>query len=702
MDQFKLFLFGAPRFERAGKPIEIRLHKAIGLLVYLTVTKQVHSRDALATLFWPDSDQTSARASLRRTIYALGKTIGEGILTFGAETIGVDPQADLWIDLDVFQGLVRDCSSPDPSPDELPPECLSRLAEAARLYSDEFLAGFTLRDSPAFDEWQFFQAEQLRQSLAQVLVRLIHAHETNGALEPAILYARRWLALDPLHEPAHRTLMQLYSESGQQAAALRQYQQCVKILDEELHILPQPETSALYEKIRLGREPGPTTKALARPMTRYVQSGDVHIAYQVVGEGPVDVVFIGGWLSHLEQTWEEPGLAQFYQRLASFSRLILFDKRGVGLSDRVGHPPTLENTMDDVLAVMGAVGCERAVLFGVSEGGTSSALFAATYPQRVSGLILYGTPAKGTKSADYPWALTLEQYDKWLDQIMVNWGEALNLEIFAPSRANDERFSEWWSKSLRLASSPGEVRAVLEVLRDIDVRVALSTIRVPTLVIHRTGDRAIRVGNGRFIASQIPGAKYVELPGDDHWWWVGNAEGFMSQVERFVAELKEPGPLDRILATILVIELTKGIQSLGEAHGQNALVKYHELVSEQIARFRGNEIQRSDYRLMAMFDGPSRAIQCASAVSLSARQMGLAVRAGLHTGECELGGTGVSGVAVQVAINVMERAAIGQVVVSNTVKDLVIGARFTFKEHGQWNLKTFPGEWRLFVLDTNE
>jgi DNA-binding SARP family transcriptional activator/pimeloyl-ACP methyl ester carboxylesterase len=695
MDQFKLFLFGAPRFERAGRPIEISLHKAIGLLVYLAVTKQVYSRDTLATLFWPDSDQTSARASLRRTIYALGKTIGEGVFAFGADTIGLDPQANLWIDLDIFQSLVRDCSSPDPSPDELSPECLARLAEATRLYSDEFLAGFTLRDSPAFDEWQFFQAEQLRQSLAQVLVRLIHTHETSGAFEPAILYARRWLALDPMHEPAHRKLMQLYNGSGQQAAALRQYQQCVKVLDEELHLPPQPETSELYERIRLGREPGPTVKTVERPTTRYVQSGDVHIAYQVLGHGPVDVVFIGGWLSHLEQIWEEPGLAQFFRRLASFSRLILFDKRGVGLSDRVGYPPTLENTMDDVLAVMGAAGCERAVLFGVSEGGTSSALFAATYPQRASGLILYGTLAKGTKSADYPWALTLEQYDKWLDQIMVNWGEALDLEIFAPSRAHDERFSEWWSKSLRLASSPGEVRAVLEVMRDSDVRVALSTIRVPALVIHRTGDRAIYVGSGRFIARQIPGAKYVELPGDDHWWWVGNAQDILNQVEKFLIELKQPGPPDRILATILAIELING-------DSPRTVVKYHELVGEQIARFRGNEIRRSDYRLIAMFDGPSRAIQCASAASMSARQIGLEVRAGLHTGECELGRIGVSGVAVQVAINVMEKAASGQVVVSNTIKDLVIGARFMFKEHGQWNFETVPGEWRLFVLDTSE
>ncbi len=695
MDQFKLFLFGAPRFERAGKPIEISLHKAIGLLVYLTVTQQVYSRDALATLFWPDSDQPSARASLRRTIYALGKTIGQGVLAVGAETIGIDPHANLWIDSDVFQSLARDCSSPALSPEALSPECLARLTEAARLYSDEFLAGFTLRDNPAFDEWQFFQAEQLRQSLARVLVRLIHTHEASGAFEPAIQHARRWLALDPLHEPAHRKLMQLYSGSGQQAAALRQYQQCVKVLDEELHLPPQPETSDLYERIRSGREPVPTTKTVARPTTRFVQSGNIHIAYQILGDGPVDVVFIGGWLSHLEQTWEEPGLAQFYRRLASFSRLILFDKRGVGLSDRVGHPPTLENTMDDVLAVMGAVGCERAVLFGVSEGGTSSALFAATYPQRVSGLILYGTLAKGTKSVDYPWALTLEQYDKWLDQIMVNWGEALNLGIFAPSRANDERFSEWWSKSLRLASSPGEVRAVLEVLRDVDIRVALATIRVPTLVVQRTGDRAIRVGNGRFIASQIPGAKYVELPGDDHWWWVGNAPDILDQVEKFLIELKPAEPQDRILATILAIELKNG-------DSPRAAVKYHELMSEQIARFRGNEIQRSDYRLMAMFDGPSRAIQCASAVSLSARHMGWEVRAGLHTGECEIGGTGVSGVAVQVAINVMERAAIGQVVVSNTVKDLVIGARFTFKEHGQRNLATVLGEWRLFVLDPSE
>ena len=221
MDQFKLFLFGAPRFERSGRLIEISLHKAIGLLVYLAVTKQVYSRDALATLFWPDSDQTSARASLRRTIYALGKTIGAGVFAFGADTIGLDPQVNLWIDLDIFQSLVRDCCSPDPSPDELSPECLARLAEATRLYSDEFLAGFTLRDSPAFDEWQFFQAESLRAEFSGMLDRLVRWHSDKGEFEVALDYCRRRLALDPLDERTHRELMRLYAHSGQRAANSR-------------------------------------------------------------------------------------------------------------------------------------------------------------------------------------------------------------------------------------------------------------------------------------------------------------------------------------------------------------------------------------------------------------------------------------------------------------------------------------------------
>lgn len=698
MTKSKLFLFGPPRLERGGEVVEIGLHKAIALLAYLAVTKREFSRDALATLFWPEGDQSSARASLRRTLYSLNKTLGEGVLASGQETVGLSSQAELWLDVDAFQESIRVCSSPDEQTKELVPECLARLAKAIALYTGDFLAGFTLPDSPAFDEWQFFEAERLRRSLAQALNLLVETHQARGEFEQAIEYARRWVALEPLHEPAHRHLMQLYSQSGQQAAALRQYQLCARTLQEELGVAPQPETTELYESIRLGREPAPLVKPYPGPETKYVKSGEVHIAYQVLGHGPVDLIFVGGFVGHLEQLWEQPDLAWFFQQLASFSRLILFDKRGMGLSDRVGYAPTLEHTMDDIFAVMSASGSAHPVLMGVSEGGTSAALFAATYPERVSGLILYGTLAKGVKSADYPWALTSEQYDKWLAQMTAAWGTAINFEYYAPSRIQDERMKQWWAKSLRLASSPGAVRAVLEVLRDIDVRVALPAIRTPTLVMHRTGDRAIRVGHGRFIASQIPVCKYVELSGDDHWWWVGDASAILTQVEAFLKELREPAPSDRVLATILALEFGGERATRAAPVSQASLASYKGLLNAEFARFRGRTIAQSGDRLLVMFDGPSRAIQCAGVVRSSAREMGIPFRAGLHTGECELSGERIQGVAVPVAASMMEKAMPGEVLVSSTVKDLVIGSGFEFKDRGGSVLGTVPGEWHLFAL----
>ncbi len=701
MALLKLFLFGQPRLERAGTTVEISLHKALALLAYLAVNKQVYSRDALATLFWPESDASTARASLRRTLYALNKTIGETVLAINAETVGLDPRANLWLDVDAFSDSVRECASPT-GPSELISECVSRLEQATVLYADDFLVGFTLSDSPAFDEWQFFEAERLRRELARVLILLVQTHQTRGGFDQAIQYARRWLALDSLHEPAHRQLMQLYAWSGQQAAALRQYQQCVKTLQDELGASPQPETTELYESIRLGQSTAPPVKPRARPETRYVQSGEVHIAYQVLGDGPVDLVFVSGFVSDLEQFWDEPGLARFFRRLASFSRLILFDKRGMGLSDRVGYPPTLENTMDDILAVMNAVGSARAVLMGVSEGGTNSALFAATYPERLAGLILYGAAAKQTKTPDYPWPPTREQYDKWLRQVVDNWGKPLSLEMFAPSRAKDEKLAQWWAKSLRLASSPGEIKAILQVMRDIDVRVALPAVRAPTLVLHRVGDRTIRVGNGRYVASQIPGAKYIELAGDDHFWWVGDADSILNPIETFLKELKASVVSDRVLATILVVEFVPDDQRQGEEiQQQNARAGYQALLTKQIERFRGRAVNKKDNPSIILFDGPSRAIQCAVAIGQAAREAGILIRAGAHTGECEITSDRTSGVAVQSAVSVMEKAAAGEVLVSSTVKDLVIGSGFQFVDRGVWNLEAAPGEWRLYALDSS-
>jgi DNA-binding SARP family transcriptional activator/pimeloyl-ACP methyl ester carboxylesterase len=698
MSQLRLHLFGSPRLERRGESIDLGLRKALALLAYLAVTKGEYSRDDVATLLWPESDQSSARANLRRTLYLINRTIGKVILTTGRDTIRLDPKVKIWTDVGLFQQHLRACSPEGEPQKEITPHCLSVLEEAVALYKADLLAGFSLPDCLSFDEWLFFEAEGLRKSLAQALRQLTAAYQTQGDFERAIQHARRWLALDPLHEPAHRLLMSLYAESGQQAAALRQYTECVRILDQELGLPPQPETTELHQTIRLHREPTTTPSPKARPPVEYVSSGDVYIAYSVLGEGPVDILFICGYLGPLTWLWELSDTAAFFEELASFSRLILFDKRGGGLSDRVGYPPTLEDTLDDILAVMRAAGSKHAVLFGTTEGGANCVLFAATHPERVSGLILYGTCAKWTRSEDYPWAITREQWDLWLRRHLENWGGPFNIEHYGPSRAQDAQLREWWAKTLRTASSPGAIKAVLEVMRDIDVRDILPAIRTPTLILHRKGDRAIRVGGGRHLASQIPGAKYVELEGQDHWFFVGDTQSILREVRNFVQNLSSPVAPERTLATILLVEVMQK-----DAHGKGPLAPLHldttyAFLRQEIARFRGSEVGWSQGRYTATFDGPSRAIHCAKSIVESLSQRDTPVRAGLHTGECEFAAGELVGAAVQIAEGVLKTATWNEVLVSSTARDLVAGSGFRYAEGRQCAIEGISRTWTVFPV----
>ena len=499
MTEIRLFLFGSPRVERNQQPIDLGLRKALALVSYLAVNGQPQSRDFLAGLLWPESDQTTARGNLRRTLYILRKKVGDDVLKVSKENLGVSPNVSFWLDVKLFREKMSVCP-PENFPD---PHCRKEWEEAAALYTDDFMAGFSVPDSQAFDEWQFFEREELRQKLGGVLKQLAQYYLLNDRPSEAIPHARRRLALDQFHEPAHRMLMELYARAGQQAAALRQYQECRRLLNEELGISPEAVTVELYEAIRSGIISPSTVKTVKIPKTQYVSSGDVHIAYQTLGSGPVDLLIVPGFVSHLEVIWESPTLARALQHLAKSYRVILFDKRGVGLSDRVGYPPTLEHTMDDMLTVLDAVGSKRAVLFGFSEGGPNSLVFCAAHPERVQGLILYGTLAKGMRSVDYPWALTQEQHAKWLDWLLSVWGKPAPHLYFAPSRASDHELWEWFAKMLRLGSSPGGVQGVLDVLKEIDVRQILSSIHIPVLVMHRAEDRAMRVAAGRYIGETI-------------------------------------------------------------------------------------------------------------------------------------------------------------------------------------------------------
>jgi pimeloyl-ACP methyl ester carboxylesterase len=438
------------------------------------------------------------------------------------------------------------------------------------------------------------------------------------------------------------------------------------------------------------------------PKTQYTKSGDLHIAYQVTGAGPVDLVFVPGFVSHLECQWEHPWSARFFERLGSFSRLIRFDKRGTGLSDRVGGIPTLEQRMDDVRAVMDAVGVERAALFGVSEGGPMSLLFAATYPQRTSALVLYGSYARRSWSPEHPSGRTEEEWQAMLDAIEKGWGNPGGLlTMWSPSAAGDESYQLWAATYQRLAASPGAARAVMQMNKEIDVRPILPAVRVPTLILHRTGDRVTRTEQARYLAEHVPDARLVELPGVDHTPWVGDTDAILDEVEEFLTGARHAAETDRVLATVLFADIvgsTERAAAIGDRKWHDLLDGYYAVARREVTRFRGREVDTAGDGFFAAFDGPARAIRCAQAIAAGMRPLGIDVRAGLHTGECEVIGEKVGGIAVHIGARVASQAGPGEVLVSSTVKDLVAGSGLRFEDRGAHALKGVPGEWRLFAV----
>jgi class 3 adenylate cyclase/alpha-beta hydrolase superfamily lysophospholipase len=442
------------------------------------------------------------------------------------------------------------------------------------------------------------------------------------------------------------------------------------------------------------------------PETKFTQSGEISIAYQVVGNGPLDLVIVPGFVSHLEQAWEDPSYSRFLMQLASFSRLILFDKRGTGLSDRIGGIPTLEERMDDVRAVMDSVDSQQAALFGISDGGPMSVLFAATYPERATALVLYGSIAKGSRAPDYPWGggdLEDEGTKAWLEGWRTEWGGAYELETWAPSMADDEVFRQWWAKYLRLSASPSAVIKVFEMNKGIDIRDILPSIQVPTIVLHRTGDQAVEIEQGQYLAKNIPGAKFLELSGEDHLWWVGDSESIVNAIQEFLTGEQPPMEIDRVLATVLftdIVDSTKRTAEMGDSRWKDVLDTHNAVMVKEINRFRGRAIRSTGDGYLAVFDGPGRAIRCGIAVRNELGQHGIEIRTGLHTGEIDLMGDDVGGIAVNIAARVLAEAADNEVWVSRTVKDLVVGSGFTFAERGAYNLKGVPGEWSLYSAET--
>jgi class 3 adenylate cyclase len=436
---------------------------------------------------------------------------------------------------------------------------------------------------------------------------------------------------------------------------------------------------------------------------RYAKSGDLYIAYQTVGEGKLDLVIVPGFVWHLEHQWEWPEFAAMLRRLASFSRLIIFDKRGTGLSDRVppAEMPTLEQRMDDLRAVLDACGSERASLLGFWEGGPMCALFAATYPQRTRALVLYGAPAAFTKAPGYPWAPDAEANANIMQAFGDTWGQGRLRIMVAPSVTDDERIARWYARLERLGASPGAAIALWRMNCEIDVRHVLPSVRVPTLVLHRRDDTSLPVEVGRYVAQQVPGARFVELEGRDHLPWVGNMEPFLGEIEEFLTGTRGAAEVDRVLATVLftdIVESTERARELGDRSWRDLLERFQDRVRDAVGRFRGREIDTAGDGLFATFDGPARAIRCAQSIRDALRALGLAVRTGVHTGECEVSGDKVAGIAVHMGARVAASASPGEILVSSTVKDLVAGSGLRFEDRGVRVLKGMPGEWHLYAV----
>jgi pimeloyl-ACP methyl ester carboxylesterase len=437
------------------------------------------------------------------------------------------------------------------------------------------------------------------------------------------------------------------------------------------------------------------------PETQYTKSGDVHIAYQVLGSGPLDVVFVPGFVSHLEHQWDSPRWAHMMHRLASFSRLIMFDKPGTGLSDRFAAIPTLEQRMDDVRAVLDAAGSERAAVVGASEGGNLSIVFAATHPERVHALVLVGVYAKRLWSPDYPWAPTPEQREQDTQLIEREWAGEMDVSQLAPSAAADPALMRRITTFFRRSASPGAAVALNRMNAEIDTRSVLPTIRVPTLVLQRAGDREVKAEEERWIASQIPDAKYVEVAGDDHLPWLGDSDTLLDEVEEFLTGIRSSPDPDRILATVLFTDIvgsTERAAALGDRRWRELLAAHRATVRHQLEHWRGQEIDTTGDGFLASFDGPARAIRSACAIRDQVRALGLEIRAGVHTGECERVGAKLEGLAVHTGARVAALAGPSEVLVSRTVKDLVAGSGIEFESRGVHVLKGVPGEWQLFSV----
>jgi class 3 adenylate cyclase len=439
------------------------------------------------------------------------------------------------------------------------------------------------------------------------------------------------------------------------------------------------------------------------PEVRYAKSGDVHIAYQVFGGGPLDLVFVAEFWNSIEAMWEEPRYRAALERLGTFARVICMDQRGTGLSDPVSLDalPTLEVWADDVIAVMDATGSRTTALLGAGGGGCVAMLFAATFPDRVRSLMLLNSTARFSAAPDYPHG-TSSEFEARIERDMeFGWGRGILLETVAPSVAGDADFRRWWGRYQRLGSAPGTVIRMRSMLRELDLRHVLTSIAVPTVILHRRDNRLVDVAHGRYLAERIPAARYHELEGADYLWFVGEQEPILDAIEEFLTGSRRGADVDRVLATILFTDIvgsTERAATLGDAAWRDLRAAHDAIVRAELERSRGREIDTAGDGFLATFDGPARAIRCACAIRDRLRAIGIEIRAGLHTGEVEVAKDRVSGIAVHTGARVSALARPGEVLASSTVRDLVAGSGITFDDRGVHDLKGVPGAWQLYAV----
>jgi class 3 adenylate cyclase len=435
------------------------------------------------------------------------------------------------------------------------------------------------------------------------------------------------------------------------------------------------------------------------PETRYARSGELHIAYQVVGEGPIDLVWVPGWISNIDHYWTEPAIERYFQRLAAFSRVILFDRRGTGLSDPVARAPTLEEQMDDVVAVLDAAGSEKAALYAQLEGGAMAVMFAASHPERTTALVLYEAMPRMSWAPDYDWAPTHEQREAMLRQ---PWGDGSRIGALAPSAAGNPRLRDWFARLERLAASPGTAAKLVMMNGQVDVRAILPQVQAPTLVLHRSQDRFVDIRHSHYLVEHIPDARLVELEGAEALTFGAGDDELVEEMQEFLTGARGTSDPERVLATVMfgdIVGSTERAADLGDRRWRRLLEDFGRAYERELERYRGRVVKELGDGVLATFDGPARAILCAAAVRNQARsEFGLELRAGMHTGEVEVMGDDIGGIAVHIAARVLGYAAPGELVVSGTVKDLVVGSGIPFEDRGEHELRGVPGRWRLWAV----